>query len=108
MICKITVKRKLNVQKKAFLTEQVSDIIQQNSPLKYKDPGCSTISCVIGNHRIKLALLNLGANVNLLPCLVYEQLGLSELKPTSITLQLADRSMRKSRGIVDDVLVHID
>ncbi|XP_041009162.1 uncharacterized protein LOC121253240 [Juglans microcarpa x Juglans regia] len=33
-----TVKRKLNVQKKDFLTEQVSAIIQSNTPPKYKDP----------------------------------------------------------------------
>ena len=35
-----TIKRGLNVSKKAFLIEQVSSIIQCKSPLKYKDPGC--------------------------------------------------------------------
>ncbi|RVW57860.1 hypothetical protein CK203_042645 [Vitis vinifera] len=39
------------------------------------------------------ALLDLGASVNLLPYSVYKQLGLGELKPTSITLSLADRSL---------------
>ena len=43
------VKCKFNVQKKTFLIEQVSAIIQNNRPLKFKDPGCPTISCVIGN-----------------------------------------------------------
>ena len=33
------VKRGLNVNKKAFLTEQVSAIIQCKSPVKYKDLG---------------------------------------------------------------------
>uniref|UniRef100_A0A2N9I9L5 Reverse transcriptase/retrotransposon-derived protein RNase H-like domain-containing protein n=1 Tax=Fagus sylvatica TaxID=28930 RepID=A0A2N9I9L5_FAGSY len=103
-----TVKRKLNVQKKAFLCEQVSAIIQHNTPPKYKDPGCPTISCVIGNFRIEKALLDLGASVNLLPYSVYEQLGLGELKPTGIILQLADRSVKTPRGIVEDVLVQID
>ncbi|KAL5543182.1 hypothetical protein UlMin_010892 [Ulmus minor] len=69
-----TVKRKTNVPKKAFLTEQVSSIIQHKTPAKYKDPGCPTISCVIGNHVINRALLDLGASVNLLPYSVYEQL----------------------------------
>ena len=49
--------------------------------------------------------------MNLLPYSVYsvyEQLGLGELQPTSITLQLADRSMRNPREIVDDVLVPED
>ena len=44
----ITVNRKTNVPKKAFLTEQVSSILQCKLPLKYKDPGCPTITCMIG------------------------------------------------------------
>ncbi|RVW58833.1 hypothetical protein CK203_101806 [Vitis vinifera] len=59
-----TIKRGLNVNKKALLTEQV----------------------------VEKALLDLGASVNLLPYSVYKQLGLGELKPTSITLSLADRN----------------
>ena len=39
-----TVKRGLNVNKKAFLTEQVSAIIKCKTPVKSKDPGCPTIS----------------------------------------------------------------
>ncbi|XP_035542082.1 uncharacterized protein LOC118344790 [Juglans regia] len=103
-----TVKRKLNVEKKAFLTEQVSAIIQNHAPPKYKDPGSPTISCTIGNSKIGQALLDLGSGVNLLPFSVYEQLGLGELKPTSIILQLADRSIKIPRGVVEDVLVQVD
>ena len=54
------------------------------------------------------ALLNLGASVNLLPYSVYKQLGLGELKPTSIALSLADRSMKIPRGMIEDVLVQVD
>jgi hypothetical protein len=36
------------------------------------------------------------------------QLGLGELKPTSMTLQLADRSVKVPRGIVEDVLIKVD
>jgi hypothetical protein len=61
-----TVKRKLNVKKKAFLAEQVSAILQNNNALKYKDPGCPTILCFIGEHKIEKALLDIGASVNLL------------------------------------------
>ncbi|KAM6567243.1 hypothetical protein CsatA_026371 [Cannabis sativa] len=103
-----TVKRNTNVPKKAFLTEQVSSIIQYKSLVKYKDPGCPTISCIIGDHFINKALLDLGASVNLLPYSVYKQLGLGELKPTSITLQLADRSVKIPRGIIEDVLIKVD
>jgi len=101
-------KRKLNVKKKAFLAEQVSVILQNNNALKYKDPGCPTISCFIGEHKIKKALLDLGASVNLLPYSVFQSLNLGELKPTSMTLLLADRSVKMSKGIVKDVLVQVD
>ncbi|XP_026445208.1 uncharacterized protein LOC113345749 [Papaver somniferum] len=40
--------------------------------------------------------------------LLTEQLGLGELKPTSTTLQLAERSVKVPRGVVEDVLVQID
>ena len=85
-----TVKRGLNVNKKAFLTEQVSAIIECKTPVKYKDLGCPTISVDIGGISLEKALLDLGASVNLLPYSMYKQLGLGELKPTSITLSLAD------------------
>uniref|UniRef100_A0A2N9HKM2 Reverse transcriptase/retrotransposon-derived protein RNase H-like domain-containing protein n=1 Tax=Fagus sylvatica TaxID=28930 RepID=A0A2N9HKM2_FAGSY len=103
-----TMKRKHNVKKTAFLTEQVSALIQHNTPPKYKDPGCPTISCIIGDHDIEQALLDLGASVNLMPYSVYLQLGLGEIKPTMVVLQLADRSVKKPRGVVEDVLVQID
>jgi hypothetical protein len=49
---------------------------------------------MIGISLIKMALLDLGASVNLLPYSVYVQVRLGELKPTSMMLQLADRSMK--------------
>uniref|UniRef100_A0A2N9FCS6 RNA-directed DNA polymerase n=1 Tax=Fagus sylvatica TaxID=28930 RepID=A0A2N9FCS6_FAGSY len=72
-----TMKRKQNVKKTAFLTEQVSALIQHKIPPKYKDP-------------------------------VYLQLGLGELKPTMVVLQLADWSVKTPKGVVEDVLVQID
>ena len=76
--------------------------------MKYKDPGSPTISVNIGGTCIDKALLDLGASVNLLPYSVYKQLGLGELKPTNITLSLADRSVKIPKGIVEDVLVNVD
>jgi hypothetical protein len=104
----ITVKRKMNVPKKAFLTKQISSILQCKLPIKYKDPGCPTITCMIGVSQIERALLDLGASVNLLPYSVYVQLGLEELKPTSMTLQVANRSVKVPRGIMEDVLIKVD
>ncbi|XP_028070065.1 uncharacterized protein LOC114272538 [Camellia sinensis] len=79
--------------------EVLSRIVDQLTAPKLKDPGAPTISCVI----VKKALLHLGASVNLLPYSVF-----GELKPTSATLQLADRSLKTPRGIIEDVLVKVD
>ena len=102
------IKKGLGIEKKAFMTKQVSALIQSKNPVKYKDPGSPTISVNIGGTCIDKSLLDLGANVNLLPYSVYKQLGLGELKPTNITLSLADRSVKIPKGIVEDVLVKID
>jgi hypothetical protein len=102
------VKRKYHVKKTAFLIEQISAIIQHKVPPKYKDPGCPTISCTIKDYMIELALLDLRASVNLLPFSVYLQLGLGELKSTFVTLQLANRSVRKPGGVVENVLVKVE
>jgi hypothetical protein len=53
-------------------------------------------------------MLDLGASINLLPYSVYVQLGLGELKSTSITLQLADRSIKKPKRIIEEVLIKVD
>ncbi|XP_024031086.1 uncharacterized protein LOC112094464 [Morus notabilis] len=103
-----TIKRKHHVKKTAFLMKQVSAVIEQKMPPKYKDPGCPTISCQIGTHEFSQALLDLGSSVNLMPYSVYSQLGLGEIKPASVVLQLADRSIKRPRGIVEDVLLQVD
>ena len=102
------VKSGLNVDKKAFLTEQVSAIIQCKTLVKCKDPCCPTISVNIGGTCVEKALLDLGASVNLLRYLLYKHLGLGELKPTSITVSLVDRSIKIPKGKVEDALIQVD
>ena len=103
-----TVKRKLGVNKDAFMTEQSTSLIRNNLPPKYKDPRSPTISIVVGNSKLGHDLVDLGASVNLLPYSIYVELGLGELEPTNLTLQLVDRSVKIPRGIVKDVLVQVD
>ena len=61
-----TVKRKLHIKETTRMNESQSAIVQCKSMSKYKDHGCSTISCIIGGYRIDRALLVLGFSVNLL------------------------------------------
>ena len=90
-----------------FLKEKFL-IVLLLSGSSHKDPGTPTISCIIGQKEIDKALLDLGAGVNLLPYSVYQQLGLGELKPTIVILQLADRSIKKPIGIIEDVITKVD
>jgi len=54
------------------------------------------------------ALADLGASINLMPYKFFQKLGLGEPKATNMTLQLADRSIRQPKSIIEDVLVKVD
>jgi hypothetical protein len=102
-----THKQKFQEHETVALTEEVIAVLLRKLHPKLKDPGSFTIPCRIGDHDFEQALLDLGAGVNLLPYTIYETLGLGELKPTFVTLQLADRSIKRLRGILEDVLVKV-
>lgn len=38
----------------------------------------------------------------------FQKLGLGELKPIKMTLQLANRSVRHPMGIIEDILIKVD
>ena len=50
----------------------------------------------------------MGANINLMLLSVFRKLGLGEIKPPIISLQLAVRSLTYPHGVVEDVLVKVD
>ena len=103
-----TNKRKFEDHDKVLLSEEVSAVIQRRLPPKLKDPGSFTIPCTIGDHYFERTLMDLGASINLMPYSLYLKLKLGDLQPTSITLQFADRSVKRPKGIVEDVLVKVD
>ena len=73
-----------------------------------KDPGSFTIPCTIGDSTFDKALCDLGVSINLMMLSVFKKLGLGEVKLTTISLQMADRSLTFPRGIVKDVFVKVD
>ncbi|XP_073291028.1 uncharacterized protein [Primulina huaijiensis] len=101
-------KRKLQEFETVKLTEECSAILQRKLPQKLKDPGSFTILCVIGGSRVNRALCDLGTSINLMPFSIYRTLELGEVKPSTINLQLVDRSLTYPRGIVEDVMVKVD
>lgn len=103
--CTQKCRSKVDTPKKVQFIEQASLAFQHIALSKLKDPGIPIISCIIRGLTIKKALLDLEMRVNLLLSLVYELFGFRELKPTSIILQLADRSIKISHGMIEDMLV---
>ena len=101
-------KRRLADFETVNLTEECSAILQRKLPQKLKDPGSFTIPCTIGNVIFEKALCDLGASINLMPLSIFKRLGLGEAQPTTVTLQLADRSLKHPRGVIEDVLVKVD
>ncbi|KAJ9147268.1 hypothetical protein P3X46_029445 [Hevea brasiliensis] len=75
-------KKKLEEFETVALTEESSAILQNKLPPKLKDPGTS---------------------VSLMPLSIYEKMKIGEMKPTTISLQLADRSIKFPIGVVENV-----
>ena len=43
-----------------------------------------------------------------MPLSIFRRLGLGKARPTTVTLQLADISLKHPRGVIEDVLVKVD
>ncbi|XP_070054346.1 uncharacterized protein [Nicotiana tomentosiformis] len=59
------------------------------------------------NKTTKNEVVNMTPGNNLMPLPIYKQARLGMLRPTSMGLQMADRSIKRPVGIVDDVLVKV-
>ncbi|GJV53380.1 zinc finger, CCHC-type containing protein [Tanacetum coccineum] len=77
-------------------------------PTKEKDPGSFTLPCIINNLCFNKALADLRASVSVMPFSTYTKLGLGELAPTKLIVELADRTVKCPKGIAKNVLVRID
>ncbi|KAK4723470.1 hypothetical protein R3W88_026249 [Solanum pinnatisectum] len=54
-----------------------------------------------------LALCDLGASINLMSLSIYKKLGLGSSKPTVMRLLMADRTVKKHIGVLQNVLVKV-
>ncbi|XP_072073990.1 uncharacterized protein [Arachis hypogaea] len=103
----ITKKRSWNEKEKVVLTQECSAIIQKGLPPKLKDPGSFFILCTIRNMAIDKALCDLGASINLMHLAMMKKLMIEEVKPTRMSLQLADKSLKIPNGVVENLLVKV-
>ena len=101
-------KRKLGDYETVTLSEECSTILKKKLPSKLKDPRSFTIPYAIVDADFEKTLCDLGANINRMPLSIFKELDLGKAHPTTVTLQLADRSLTHPRGIIEDVLVKVD
>ncbi|XP_073313454.1 uncharacterized protein [Primulina huaijiensis] len=81
---------------------------QGNLPQKLQDPGEFVVPCEIGGQLVDKAICDSRVSVNIMPSSLYDKLGLTRIKPTELSLQLADKSVKVPLGIVEDVELQID
>ncbi|GJW08735.1 putative retrotransposon ty1-copia subclass protein [Tanacetum coccineum] len=74
-------------------------------PRKEKDPGSFTLPCFFNNMCFNKALADLGASVSVMPYSTYTTIGLRDLFPTKLIVELADRIVKQPKGITENVLV---
>ncbi|GJV66848.1 reverse transcriptase domain-containing protein [Tanacetum coccineum] len=79
----------------------------QKSTQKLGDPGKFLIPCDFPGMDVCHALADLGASINLMPLSISKKLSLLELTPTRMTLELADRSITRPKGVAEDVFIKV-
>ncbi|XP_062100121.1 uncharacterized protein LOC133805999 [Humulus lupulus] len=104
----LTKKRRLGEFETVALTEGCSAILKNKIPPKLKDPGSFTIPISIGGREVGKARCDLGASINLMTMSIFKKLGIGEVRPTTLTLQLVVHSMVHLEGKIEDVLVQVD
>ncbi|KAA3472857.1 hypothetical protein EPI10_023282 [Gossypium australe] len=90
-----TNKRKLTRNKRVSVGENVSTVLQRRMPVKCKYRDIFVIACKIGHLRIKKAMCDLGASINIMPFSIYESLNM-------------DSSIMHPEGVFDDVFMKLN
>nr|GEV75873.1 reverse transcriptase domain-containing protein [Tanacetum cinerariifolium] len=103
----LTNKDKLFELAKTPLNEHCSAVLLKKLPKKLGDPGKFLIPCDFLRMDECLALVDLGATINLMPLSMWNNLFLPELTPTLMTLELEDRSISRTISVAEDVFVKV-
>nr|GEZ42183.1 reverse transcriptase domain-containing protein [Tanacetum cinerariifolium] len=103
----LTNKDKLFELAKLPLNENCSAMLLKKLPEKLGDPGKFLIPCDFPGMDVCHALADHSASINIMPLSIWKKLSLPELIPTRMTLDLADRSITRPKGVAEDVFVKV-
>nr|GEV24121.1 reverse transcriptase domain-containing protein [Tanacetum cinerariifolium] len=103
----LTNKDRLFELAKIPLNENCSAMLFKKLPKKLGNPGKFLIPCDFPGMDVCHDLADLGASINLMPLSICQKLSLPKLTPTRMTLELADRSITRPKGVAEDVFVKV-
>ncbi|XP_074289375.1 uncharacterized protein LOC141614529 [Silene latifolia] len=103
----LTRKRSFDEVETVAFTQKCTAVMHATIPPKLKDPGSFSIPCHIGHLAISKALCDSGASVNVMSYSICKKLNMGQLNITNMTLQMADRSLQRPLGVLEDVPVRI-
>ncbi|GJY47632.1 reverse transcriptase domain-containing protein [Tanacetum coccineum] len=101
-------KEKLEELANTLIKAKCSAILRNKVPEKLEDPRKFLIPCILQDLEVYNSLANSGASINVMPLSIYEKLGFGPLKPTWMTLELANRSVTFPMGIAEDVILKVE
>ena len=95
------------IREEIKLNERCSAVVQNHLPPKEKDPGSFLLPCSVCDNHVNNALADLGASISIMPFSMCKRLGLGPIKPISMTIEMADRTVSIPKGVLENVLVGI-
>nr|GEZ29476.1 reverse transcriptase domain-containing protein [Tanacetum cinerariifolium] len=103
----LTNKDKLFELSKIPLNDNCSAMLLKKLPEKLGDPGKFLIPCNFSGMDVCHVLADLGASIDRMPLSIWKNISLPKLTPTWMTLELADRSITRPKGVFEDVFVKV-
>ena len=88
--------------------QHCSAIATRSLVTKEEDLSAFTIPCTVGSLHFVKALCDLGASINPKTLSIYKKLGLGDPWPTAMRLLMADLTVKRTIGILHDVLVKVE
>nr|XP_025702602.1 uncharacterized protein LOC112803316 [Arachis hypogaea] len=104
----ISEKMTLRGDETVVLTKECCALVQRKLPQKMLDPGSFLILCTIGTITFEKALCDLGSSINLMPLSMMKKLWIQEVQPTRVSLEMADKFLKRAFGLVENVLVKVE
>ncbi|XP_015955390.1 uncharacterized protein LOC107479799 [Arachis duranensis] len=94
------------LEKKPLSMEHLKSMISEKKALRGDETVVLTKEC--RTITFEKALCGLGSSINFMPLSVMKRPGIQNMQPAKILLEMADKSLKRAYGMVEDVLVKVE